>query len=103
MNEEDDIQRELEIERMDMSFISSDDEDMQWINKFAEGKIQVGLTTGVRVYRQTLRLQEGFHIINGHSNIGKTTFALYLMVNSQSDMIGSGWSTQQRTKQPQLR
>lgn len=82
MKEEDDIQRELEIERMDMSFVSSDDDDMHWINKFAEGKIQIGLTTGLEEIDNYYVYKKDFTIINGHSNIGKTTFALYLMVNS---------------------
>ena len=70
MAEEDDIQRELEIERMDMSFISSDDEDMQWINRFAEGKIQIGLTTGLSSIDKHYVYKKDFTIINGHSNIG---------------------------------
>ena len=43
---EEKIQRELDVSKMDMSFISSDDDDMKWITDFADGKIEVGLTTG---------------------------------------------------------
>jgi len=82
MNEEEKIERELEIKKMDMSFVSSDDDDMKWISDFADGKIQVGLTTGLDELDKYYLYKKDFTIINGHSNIGKTTFALYLMVNS---------------------
>ena len=82
MDAEEKIQRELEIEKMDMSFVSSDDDDMKWITDYAEGKIQVGLTTGDKRFDEYFRYKKDFTIINGHSNIGKTTFALYLIVNS---------------------
>jgi len=82
MNEEEKVSRELDVERMDMSFVSSDDEDMKWITDFADGKIQVGLTTGDARLDQYFLYKKDFTIINGHSNIGKTTFGLYLIVNS---------------------
>jgi len=46
IEEEDKITRELKLLGGDMSFLSSDDSDFEWINNFAEGKIQLGLTTG---------------------------------------------------------
>lgn len=82
MDAEEKIQRELEIEKMDMSFISSDDEDMAWITDYAEGRIEVGLDTGCVKMDEHFRYKKDFTIINGHSNIGKTTFALYMLVNS---------------------
>ncbi len=82
MDAEDKINRELDVSRMDMSFISSDDEDMSWISDYAEGKIEVGLTTGDERMDEHFRYKKDFTIINGHSNIGKTTFALYMLVNS---------------------
>lgn len=82
MSAEEKIQRELDVSNMDMSFVSSDDDDMKWISDFAEGKITVGLTTGDNRLDQHFVYKKNFTIINGHSNIGKTTFALYLMVNS---------------------
>lgn len=82
MDAEDKINRELDVSRMDMSFISSDDEDMSWISDYAEGKIQIGLSTGDPKMDEHFRYKKDFTIINGHSNIGKTTFALYMLVNS---------------------
>lgn len=81
MSAEDKIQRELDISKMDMSFVSSDDDDAKWITDFAEGNIEVGLTTGDPRLDQHFVYKKNFTIINGHSNIGKTTFAMYLMVN----------------------
>lgn len=81
MSAEDKIQRELDISKMDMSFVSSDDDDAKWITDFAEGRIEVGLTTGDPRLDRHFVYKKNFTIINGHSNIGKTTFAMYLMVN----------------------
>lgn len=82
LTERDKVTREMKINDGDMSFISSDDDDFKWINDFAEGKIIQGLTTGCEALDQYWRFKKNFTIINGHSNIGKTTFALYLMVLS---------------------
>ena len=46
MDVENEIKRDELIESTDMSFVSSDDEDMAWINALAEGKLELGLTTG---------------------------------------------------------
>jgi replicative DNA helicase len=75
-------QRELLINDGDMSFISSDDEDFRWIDDYANGKIPVGLDTGDPELDKYFRYKKEFTIVNGHSNVGKTTMALYLMVNS---------------------
>ena len=88
MSAEDKIQRELDISKMDMSFVSSDDDDAKWITDFAEGRIEVGLTTGDPRLDKHFVYKKNFTIINGHSNIGKTTFAMYLMVNCS---IRHGW------------
>lgn len=82
LTEREKVAREMRINDGDMSFISSDNEDFQWINDFAEGKITQGLSTGITLLDQHWRFKKNFTIINGHSNIGKTTFALYLMVAS---------------------
>lgn len=74
--------RELLINDGDMSFISSDDSDYRMIDDFVNGKIQVGLDTGDEELDKFFRYKREFVIINGHSNVGKTTMALYLMVNS---------------------
>ena len=74
--------REELVDSTDMSFVSSDDEDMAWINSLAEGKLQLGLDTGSKVVDEHFRYKREFFIFNGHSNVGKTTMALYLMVNA---------------------
>jgi len=75
-------ERDLLINDGDMSFISSDDEDFRWIDDFSQGKIEVGLLTGDERLDEHFRYKKEFVIINGHSNVGKTTSALYLIVNS---------------------
>lgn len=88
IDQEDKARREMLINDGDMSFVSSDDEDFRWINDFAEGKISAGLDTGSKLLDEYWRYKQNFTIINGHSNVGKTTFALYLMVNSS---VRHGW------------
>ena len=82
IDDEKKVRRELLINDGDMSFISSDDEDFRWIEDFAEGKIPVGLDTGDAELDKYFRYKKEFVIINGHSNVGKTTMALYMMINS---------------------
>ena len=72
----------------DMSFISSDDEDFRWIEDYANGKINVGLDTGDERLDGYFRYKKEFTILNGHSNVGKTTLAIYMMVNSA---VRHGW------------
>lgn len=88
IDQEDKARRQMLINDGDMSFVSSDDEDFRWINDFAEGKIQSGLETGSKMLDEYWRYKANFTIINGHSNVGKTTFALYLIINSA---IRHGW------------
>ena len=76
------VKREMLINDGDMSFISDADSDFQWINKFASGEIPKGLDTGNARLDQYFRYKTEFVIVNGHSNVGKTTMALYMMVNS---------------------
>jgi hypothetical protein len=82
VNEEKDARRELRLNDGDMSFISSDDEDWRWIDDYANGKIEVGLDTGDPALDEYFRYKKEFVIMNGHSNVGKTTTALYLIVNA---------------------
>ena len=84
ISDERSVTRELLINDGDMSFISSDDSDYRMIDDFVNGKIQVGLDTGDAELDKFFRYKREFVIINGHSNVGKTTMALYLMVNSSS-------------------
>lgn len=82
ISDERSVTRELLINDGDMSFISSDDSDYRMIDDFVNGKIQIGLDTGDEELDKFFRYKREFVIINGHSNVGKTTMALYLMVNS---------------------
>jgi|TARA_R110002153_G_scaffold49128_3_gene138606 hypothetical protein len=82
------VKREMLINDGDMSFISDADSDFKWINKFASGEIPKGLDTGNARLDHYFRYKSEFVIINGHSNVGKTTMALYMMVNSS---IRHGW------------
>ena len=76
------VQRNMLINDGDMSFISSDDEDFRWIDDYSQGKIAIGLDTGDDKLDKFFRYKMEFVIINGHSNVGKTTTALYLIANS---------------------
>lgn len=82
IDNEQSAERNLLINDGDMSFISSDDEDFRWIDDFSQGKIEIGLKTGDDNLDEHFRYKKEFVIINGHSNVGKTTSALYLIVNS---------------------
>jgi len=88
VQDEKDARRKLQVAEGDMSFISSGDEDFKWITAFANGEIQVGLDTGNAELDKHFRYKKDFTIINGHSNVGKTTLAMFLMVNSS---IRHGW------------
>ena len=82
ISSEKEAKRELLLNDGDMSFISSDDEDFRWIDDFANGKIEVGLDTGNELMDKHFRYKKEFVIVNGHSNVGKTTMMLYLIANS---------------------
>jgi hypothetical protein len=88
ISDEQKAEREMLINDGDMSFISSDDEDFRWIDDYANGNIEVGLDTGSKEMDEFFRYKKEFTIINGHSNVGKTTMVLYLMVNAA---IRHGW------------
>ena len=82
------IKLEMQINDGDMSFVSSDDEDFRWIQDFIAGKLELGLDTGDEYLDEFFKYKREFLVINGISNVGKTTFALYLMVNVS---IRHGW------------
>lgn len=88
VQDEKEARRKLQVAEGDMSFISSGDEDFKWITAFANGEIQVGLDTGNAELDKHFRYKKDFTIINGHSNVGKTTLAMFLMVNAS---IRHGW------------
>jgi hypothetical protein len=82
IDEEKSAKREMLLNDGDMSFVSSDDEDFRWIDDYSQGLIEIGLTTGDLRLDDFFRYKKEFVIINGHSNVGKTTTALYLIVNA---------------------
>ena len=82
IDEEKTAKRELLLNDGDMSFISSDDEDFRWIDDYSQGLIELGLDTGESKLDQYFRYKKEFVIVNGHSNVGKTTTMLYLIANS---------------------
>lgn len=88
IDEENKYNREMLINDGDMSFISSDDEDYRWISDFASGQLQLGLSTGLKALDEHFMYKKEFVITNGHSNVGKSTFILYMMVNAS---IRHGW------------
>ena len=88
IDEEKSVQREMLLNDGDMSFISSDDEDFRWIDDFSQGKVEIGLDTGDPKLDEYFRYKKEFVIVNGHSNVGKTTTMLYLIANSS---VRHGW------------
>lgn len=82
------IKLEMQINDGDMSFVSSDDEDFRWIQDFIAGNLELGLETGDEALDEFFKYKREFLVINGISNVGKTTFALYLMINVS---IRHGW------------
>ena len=76
------VKLEMMINDGDMSFISSDDEDYRWIQDYIDGKLILGLPTGCENLDKHFLFKRDFTIINGISNIGKSTFALYMIVSS---------------------
>jgi hypothetical protein len=82
IDDEKSAKRDMLVNDGDMSFISSDDEDFRWIDDFSQGKIEVGLDTGDSRLDEYFRYKKEFVIMNGHSNVGKTTTALYLIANA---------------------
>jgi len=82
IDSENKVRLEMMINDGDMSFISSDDEDFRWIQDYAAGKIAIGLDTGDARLDNYFRYKPELVIMNGHSNVGKTTMALYMIVNS---------------------
>jgi len=82
LNNEERIRREMKLTDGDMSFVSSDNVDYDWIERYVAGDIPVGLSTGNEYLDNNFVFKKEFVMINGHSNIGKTTFALWMMVAS---------------------
>jgi replicative DNA helicase len=81
-HEEEQIKREMLLQDGDMSFMSSDSDDLDWIMKYRNGELEIGLTSGNRILDKNFVFKREFNMISGHSSIGKTTFMLYLMVSA---------------------
>lgn len=88
MEEEAAAMREMAINDGDMSFMSNNAEDYKYITDFVHGKIDRGLTTGCPSLDPYFLFKREFVVIVGHTNVGKTTMALYLLVASA---INHGW------------
>lgn len=88
IEDEEKIKREILLQDGDMSFVSSDNADFAWIDQYREGKIELGLSTGNARLDKNFRFKKEFVMINGHSNIGKTTFTLFMMVSAS---MNHGW------------
>jgi hypothetical protein len=82
LDSENSVKLEMMINDGDMSFISSDDEDYRWIQDYIDGKLILGLSTGCSNLDKHFLFKKDFTIINGISNIGKSTFALYMIASS---------------------
>lgn len=82
VNKENEARRQMLILDNDYSFLSDENNDFAWIEDYAAGNIKLGLDTGNKHLDEWFRYKPEFLIINGHSNVGKTTLALYMMVNS---------------------
>lgn len=80
IEQETDAMKAIELDEMDLSFISSDDDDYHYMVEFAEGRIPEGLKTGNPNVDRHFRFKKEMFIGMGHSNVGKTTFMLYLMI-----------------------
>jgi len=65
-----------------MSFIASDTEDFKWIEGYVHGEVEMGLTTGCLYLDQYFLFKKEFVVIVGHSNVGKTTMALNMLLAS---------------------
>ena len=88
IQQEEEAERQMRVEDGDLTFLVDADDDFQWIEDYSQGRIEQGLDTGSEELDKFFRYKKEFLIINGHSNVGKTTSALYLIVNSA---VRHGW------------
>ncbi len=72
--------REIGVMEEDLSFLSSNAKDEDFIYKFRAGLIPMGLPFGYHDLDQYLRLKEGeFYASLAHTSIGKTTLNMWLI------------------------
>lgn len=88
VQQEEEAERAMRIQDGDLGFLTDAENDFQWIEDYSHGRIEQGLDTGSPNFDKYFRYKKEFVIMNGHSNVGKTTVALYLIVNSA---IRHGW------------
>ena len=88
IQEEEEADRLMRVQDGDLSFLVDAEDDYQWIEDYSQGRIEMGLDTGSEDFDEYFRYKKELLIINGHSNVGKTTSALYLIVNAA---IRHGW------------
>jgi len=81
LRNEEEAKREVELSDGNLTFLSNNDEDLEWIERYASGELELGLTTGSEQLDEHWRFKKEFMMVNGHSNVGKTTFLLWLMVD----------------------
>lgn len=84
VQQEEEAIRTMQLEDGDFSFLSEDDSDFSWIEAYSEGRIPHGLDTGSETLDKYFRYKKELVIFNGHSNVGKTTVALYMMANAST-------------------
>jgi len=105
VSKENEVRREMLVLDNDYSFLSNDKDDFSWIDSYASGDIKLGLDTGDEILDGYFRYKPEFLIINGHSNVGKTTMALYMIVNSavRHDWKWIIYSSENRTASVKMR
>lgn len=96
---EEEAQRELLLSDGDMSFMSSDVEDLDWIIRYKNGEIEKGCGTGNVLFDKNFIYKKEFVMISGHSSVGKTTFMLYMMVtiSINNDWVWVIYSSENKT------
>jgi len=88
IEKENEAMKDINLDEMDLNFISSEDDDYQYMVDFAEGRIPEGLKSGNELFDKHFRYKKELVIGMGHSNVGKTTFMLYLMIVAS---VKHGW------------
>lgn len=81
------LSREVKIKEQVSDYLSVD--DMQYLRDARDGKIKMGLSTGIPTLDAHFRFKEGnFVVVNGHDNVGKSSCMWYLAILSA---INHGW------------
>lgn len=71
------------------NIISDAENEAEYLDKVRNGTMEMGKTTGFQVFDQYFRFKPAsFVIVNGHDNVGKTDFLLFMAVCSN---VLHGW------------